>query len=509
MNRKWAAVVCIVGFGAFLRASVSLHGYSGAGKPPMYGDFEAQRHWQEITVNLPVQQWYHNTTDNDLQYWGLDYPPLTAYHSWICGKVAQLVDPDFVQLHTSRGFSSAAHKLFMRLTVLLADILIYLPALYWGCSAVWKGPRMEALPASWTVLHLVLAMCYPGQILIDNGHFQYNNISLGLTIWAVVSLLRNHFFLSSFLFSLALNYKQMSLYHAFPFFFYLLAKCVPGGKNKLSFIGAFGRLLRIGAVVLITFVVLWLPWLTNIDDMTQVVRRVFPIDRGLFEDKVANFWCTFDTVFKFKDVIPKEKMAVYCLSTTLISVLPSGLHLLFKASKENFLLSLINISLGFFLFSFQVHEKSILLVAIPALLYFPFDPVMCLWLLEITTFSMIPLLQKDGLFTAFLALQGIFLLSIRLYHLMSSKSSKKNQRSIDFLLLESFGLSKKAEWKETLTIWAFYLSLLGQAILLIGQELLKPPENLPYLFPYLISAFSGLHFIAFFFYFNVKQLFSL
>lgn len=29
----------------------------GAGKPPMFGDFEAQRHWQEVTYNLPVQDW--------------------------------------------------------------------------------------------------------------------------------------------------------------------------------------------------------------------------------------------------------------------------------------------------------------------------------------------------------------------------------------------------------------------------------------------------------------------
>ena len=53
--------------------------------PPMYGDFEAQRHWMEITVNLPTREWYNQTKDNDLQYWGLDYPPLTAYHSLICG----------------------------------------------------------------------------------------------------------------------------------------------------------------------------------------------------------------------------------------------------------------------------------------------------------------------------------------------------------------------------------------------------------------------------------------
>ena len=54
----------------------------------MYGDYEAQRHWQEITVNLPVNKWYFNSTQNDLLYWGLDYPPLTAYHSYLVGQVS-------------------------------------------------------------------------------------------------------------------------------------------------------------------------------------------------------------------------------------------------------------------------------------------------------------------------------------------------------------------------------------------------------------------------------------
>lgn len=55
--------------------------------PPMYGDYEAQRHWMELTINLPMSKWYLY----DLQYWGLDYPPLTAYHSWIFGKMYVLV----------------------------------------------------------------------------------------------------------------------------------------------------------------------------------------------------------------------------------------------------------------------------------------------------------------------------------------------------------------------------------------------------------------------------------
>lgn len=53
----------------------------------MYGDYEAQRHWMELTIHLPVREWYKY----DLQYWGLDYPPLTAYVSWLCGVVYVLV----------------------------------------------------------------------------------------------------------------------------------------------------------------------------------------------------------------------------------------------------------------------------------------------------------------------------------------------------------------------------------------------------------------------------------
>jgi alpha-1,3-glucosyltransferase len=30
----------------------------GQGKPPMFGDYEAQRHWMEITYHLPVKQWF-------------------------------------------------------------------------------------------------------------------------------------------------------------------------------------------------------------------------------------------------------------------------------------------------------------------------------------------------------------------------------------------------------------------------------------------------------------------
>jgi hypothetical protein len=81
------SVFLLLLLGVLVRWSTSVWGYSGQGKPPMFGDYEAQRHWMEITSNLPVQEWYVQGEFNDLLYWGLDYPPITAYHAWVCGHV--------------------------------------------------------------------------------------------------------------------------------------------------------------------------------------------------------------------------------------------------------------------------------------------------------------------------------------------------------------------------------------------------------------------------------------
>ena len=87
-----AAVRWCIGMGSYsgklsLQRPVSMPSPSlsllGEGIPPMFGDYEAQRHWMELTNHLPTRQWY----TYDLQYWGLDYPPLTAYHSWLCGNM--------------------------------------------------------------------------------------------------------------------------------------------------------------------------------------------------------------------------------------------------------------------------------------------------------------------------------------------------------------------------------------------------------------------------------------
>ncbi len=37
--------------------------------PQQPTDHLSRVHHAKITTNLPLEQWYHNSTDNDLQYW--------------------------------------------------------------------------------------------------------------------------------------------------------------------------------------------------------------------------------------------------------------------------------------------------------------------------------------------------------------------------------------------------------------------------------------------------------
>uniref|UniRef100_A0AAR2LJQ3 Alpha-1,3-glucosyltransferase n=1 Tax=Pygocentrus nattereri TaxID=42514 RepID=A0AAR2LJQ3_PYGNA len=269
----WSLISICVLLGLTTRWAVSFSSYSGAGKAPMFGDYEAQRHWQEVTYNLPVKEWYFNTTDNDLGYWGLDYPPLTAYHSLLCAHIAKLIDPAWVELHTSRGYESASHKLFMRTTVLFADIVIYIPAVILFCFYLTDGSSKKKVATALCIL------LYPGLILIDYGHFQYNSVSLGLALWGVVGLGLGWDLLGSLAFTLALNYKQMELYHSLPFFCYLLGKCIKQGLMGKGLL----LLVKISLTVLVTFAFCWWPFLSDPQQILQVLHRLFPVDRGLFE----------------------------------------------------------------------------------------------------------------------------------------------------------------------------------------------------------------------------------
>nr|XP_045007088.1 dolichyl pyrophosphate Man9GlcNAc2 alpha-1,3-glucosyltransferase isoform X2 [Jaculus jaculus] len=491
---KWPWMTIVVLIGLTARWTVSLNSYSGIGKPPMFGDYEAQRHWQEITFNLPVKQWYFNSSDNNLQYWGLDYPPLTAYHSLLCAYVAEFINPDWIALHTSRGYESQAHKLFMRATVLIADLLTYIPAVVLYCCC------LKEISTKKKIANALCILLYPGLILIDYGHFQYNSVSLGFALWGILGVSCDWDLLGSLAFCLALNYKQMELYHSLPFFCFLLGKCLKKGlKGK-----GFGLLLKLACTVLASFLLCWLPFLTEGEQVWQVLRRLFPVDRGLFEDKVANIWCSVNIFLKIKDILSHHIQVAISFCFTFLSLLPACIKLTLQPSPKGFRYTLVSCALSFFLFSFQVHEKSILLVSLPVCLVLNEIPFMSTWFLLVSTFSMLPLLLKDGLLMPSVVTVMSFFTACATFFPILEKISEEE------LQLKSFSISvrKYLPWFTFLPRIIQYLylsSVVSMVLLTLMTVTLDPPKKLPDLFPVLVCFVSCMNFLFFWMY-GSKQL---
>ncbi|VDK45772.1 unnamed protein product [Anisakis simplex] len=303
----------------------------GLGTPPMFGDFEAQRHWMELTIHLPIDKWYVNGSDNDLNYWGLDYPPLTAFHSFVLGK-----------------------------------------------------------------------------LLV---HFQYNHVSLGLSLFAVLCLTLRWRVAACALFVMALNFKQMQLYHSLPIAAFLFSTSIHSTSSTLR-------------------------------NITSTFLFSFPYSF----DKVANLWCALNVVVKLKgyDATGLIKLSTVCV---LCAHIPCILALLLRPDASNFKNALFVSSLSFFLFSFQVHEKSILLAAVPALIIWNDRPVTISWFLIITNCS-----------------------------------GKNEFVSLQWTIVHS--------------------SCLASVTLCAASLVISPPKRYPDIFPLLNAIFCCAHFVMFLIYFN-------
>lgn len=364
----------------------------------------------EITIHLPLTKWYFY----DLQYWGLDYPPLTAYHSWVFGKLGSLIDSDWFQLDISRGIENPQIKTFMRYSSIISELVIYVPAIM-QLTSVLGGQRAK-LGRMHQLVVIALVLTLPPLLLIDHGHFQYNSVMLGLFLFSVIELLKGNLSLAAVWFMSSVLFKQMALYYSPFIFFYILAKLFTPKKSLFATLATLnvGKLLLVGTTVVLTVIVALAPFYlassTSFEALTmvkQILIRMFPFERGLFEDKVANFWCTTNLVIKYNNIFTNDQLKKLSLAFTLASILPPCILSFFKMIKRTDVPPSLVIygfsatAWGFFLFLFQVHEKSVLVPLIPStflLLTMDKEAISIVqWINNIATFSLFPLLKKDGL----------------------------------------------------------------------------------------------------------------
>lgn len=315
----------------------------------------------------------------------------------------------------------------MRATVLASEYIVYIPAVVLFCRYLSRLQRVSSLEAS---VALVAILMQPATILVDHAHFQYNTVMLGFVVASATCMISNRYLWGSIFFVSALGFKQMALYYAPAVFAYLLGSCI---FPRL----ALSRFVLIAIVTAASFALLFAPFALSslyeaylgqthgnppppplmsripIDrdsiiyapalQIFQAIHRIFPLARGLFEDKVANFWCAVHTIHKLKRYSP-ELLQLLSLAFTLVSIFPPALILFLYPERNTLLPGLAATSWGFFLFSFQVHEKSVLLPLLPMTLMLnsshglqPSIRSWVAWANVLGCWTMFPLLKRDEL----------------------------------------------------------------------------------------------------------------
>lgn len=382
----------------------------------------------ELTINLPVTHWYFH----DLEWWGLDYPPLTAYHSWLLGRIGSAINLDWFALYLSRGLDDLNLKVFMRATVIVSEYLVYIPAVIICVRHLAKLSSINSWESS---IALTAILMQPATILIDHGHFQYNTVMLGFIAATLSNILAGRPLWTCVFFVAALGFKQMALFFAPAVAAYLAGICLFPRLNIIRFIA-------IAFITLVSSAVIYAPFLLGVAydtrrqiplpsdiqvpqllsalpfklseeawyypyilQLAQAIHRIFPFARGLFEDKVANFWCALHSSGLHKlHNYSSTLLSRAALGLTLVSITPPCLIIFLKPKKELTPLALAATAWGFFLCSYQVHEKNVILPLLPMTLLLAADggmkPARRAWIgyaTRLGLFTLFPLLARDGL----------------------------------------------------------------------------------------------------------------
>ena len=304
----------------------------------------------------------------------------------------------------------------------------------------------------------------------------------------------------------------MTLYYAPAVFFYLLGRCIeinPASKGTVAIDVFIKRFLMLGVTVISCFVILWWPFwvfakkdVKPIDSILQVLNRQFPFQRGLFEGKVSNIWCTLSTKpFSIRQRLPASILPLLALLLTVALLIPCCYSLFSAVSSFQMqtkkdckqleegrdlrllLLGSSSSALSFFLASFQVHEKSILLALSPLSLMFLEYPYFVSWFSIVATWTMWPLMQVDNLHFAYFICIAIFSCLLSVF--------KTDE------IFCKYSSSLTATWDQVHQIIQSYVipvSISLMVILHILEVFVLPPDNLPDIFAVLWSIVGCLFF---------------
>ncbi|KAJ2481238.1 glycosyl transferase [Coemansia sp. RSA 2131] len=337
-------------------------------------DFEVHRNWLAITSSLPISQWYFENRSE----WTLDYPPLFAWFEWTMSVVARVWDPRIVDID-NLGYASPACVMFQRLSVLVSELVLFM--------ALRRVVRIKGSTVQGRV-SMALVFLSPGFLFVDHVHFQYNGVLLGMLVYSISLVMEGRDLLAGTVFAILLSFKHIFMYIAPAYFVYLLRHyCAVYRNGSLDTRASIVQVVKLGSMVALVFGVSFGPF-AMMGQMSQVLSRLFPFKRGLCHAFWApNFWALYvfaDRILSIamgasqlasstRGLIGDTRFAVlptitplFTFIATLVAMAPALIVLVRRNLRpEHFVQSVVLCALASFMFGWHVHEKAIILVAVP------------------------------------------------------------------------------------------------------------------------------------------------
>jgi alpha-1,3-glucosyltransferase len=437
-------------------------------------DLEVHRHWKALTRSRVLADWYLDTSSP----WTLDYPPLFAYMERCMAEFAALLHPPLVDI-SNLGYDADSAVLFMRLSVIASDVLLLFAVLRYVNAAnalrsrqglcisaevpleetaagISRNSAMWARDLGLDRISAVLVLFNPGLIMVDNMHFQYNGVVIGMLLLSLSLFMERRLCLGAAAFSIAINLKHTLLPVA-PAIALFILLCIYDDPQETAY-KKLKRLILVACSTLLVFAFVWVPLLLlgGKRSLVACFGRLFPFDRGLLHAYWApNMWSLYALADKtaaamgcklreadvnissghigshrpfvcLPNVTPNGAMTI-----VLLSIVPALSSLFIcrkyeprrmKGAFSCLELSLPQVvafsSLSAFMFGWHVHEKMILLSTLPLAGVVCFDSSVyaecsrfaCLLLLTSGNFGLFPLVTSTGEGPAKLALFAAYLL---------------------------------------------------------------------------------------------------
>ncbi|CAI2327305.1 unnamed protein product [Caenorhabditis sp. 36 PRJEB53466] len=390
-------------------------------------DFEVHRNWMAVTWHRPIGEWYTEATSE----WTLDYPPFFAFFELALARAAHFLGIDEILEISSTPKMSPEIRVFQRLSVIFTDVFyILVCALYSFRShrltaRIPLKLRQNAREACFVLLTSLQAL-----LLVDSVHFQYNSMLTAFFLLSLYFVDSGRLLAAAFTFSVLLNFKHIYVYYAFGYVFYYMAAYFQYSGSVLG--ENVPKALLLAVSLLVPFALSLLPFFifgggpSGSESLRHIAVRLFPVSRGLTHAFWApNFWALYNfadlilyrilTLFKVGNfqpptytsglvqeyahsVLPNvSTLGTLCLVTVSSVVVLIGLVIRRRKDSNlpDFSLFAVLAALSFFYFGYHVHEKAIILVAVPMTVFAIKDPKYLPHLVRLSTiasFSLFPLL---------------------------------------------------------------------------------------------------------------------